>query len=160
MLVPMGSSGDFLGVPIEGHLVRCAVRKQSGSYRTHNRHPEARALAHLRMTTTRALPDPTKKPPQGASSNSHYPVAKGQCASAQTFFLVKYIKIVNRIRKTNTCAPSCLRSSICGSAAHIRNAVTSLAYCATVAGKPSSNVTWPSFSGCGILMAWPGKYLL
>ena len=47
-----------------------------------------------------------------------------------------------------------------GSAAHIRKVVTSLAYCWTVAGEPSSNVTWPSVSGFGILMAWPGKYLL
>jgi len=29
MLVPMGSSGDFLGGPTGGHFVRCAVRKQS-----------------------------------------------------------------------------------------------------------------------------------
>src|ERR1700730_1912562 len=85
---------------------------------------------------------------------------RDQCASAQTFFLVKYIIPAKMIRKTNTCRPRRLRASICGSAVHARNVVTSLAYCATVAGEPSSNVTWPSLSGCGILMAWPGKYLL
>src|SRR5674476_51866 len=34
----------------------------------------------------------------------------------------------------NTCNPIRLRASICGSAVHIRKVVTSLAYCATVAG--------------------------
>src|ERR1700682_2924120 len=103
--------------------------------------------------------NPTKKPPQGLFP-IHIIGAHAQCASAQTFFLVKYISPENMIRNTNTCSPSRLRSSICGSAVHIRNVVTSLAYCATVAGEPSSYVTWPSLNGFGILMAWPGKYLL
>ena len=47
--------------------------------------------------------------------------------------MVKYINPVNRIRNTKTCSPSRLRASICGSAVHIRNVVTSLEYCATVA---------------------------
>src|SRR5258706_13815546 len=92
MLVPMRSSGDFLWGPIGGHFVRCALRKQSDSRSAsarcyaHFRHPEVRAPArlegwathpthpsrlaqegsHLRMTATRALSDPTKKPPAGA----------------------------------------------------------------------------------------------
>src|SRR4051812_22882443 len=102
---------------------------------------------------------PTKKPLRGLFFNSRLGGA-GQCAAAQTLFLVKYNSPVNRIRNTNTCRPSRLRASMCGSAAHIRNVVTSWAYCATVAGAPSSKVTWPSLSGFGILMAWPGKYLL
>ena len=35
-----------------------------------------------------------------------------------------------------------------------------LALFPVVAGEPSSKVTWPSLSGFGIWMAWPGKYLL
>src|SRR5690348_15169574 len=85
---------------------------------------------------------------------------RDQWASAQTFFLVKYIRKAKMIRNTKTCKPSCLRASIFGSAAHIKKVVTSCAYCGSVAGEPSSKVTWPSESGFGILMAWPGKYLL
>src|ERR1700738_4725206 len=103
--------------------------------------------------------DPTKKPPQGLLQ-IRVTRCPDQCALAQTFFLVKYISPVNRIRNTNTCSPSRLRASMCGSAVHIRNVVTSCAYCATVAGEPSSKVTWPSDSGFGILLAWPGEYLL
>src|ERR1700687_1251177 len=102
---------------------------------------------------------PNKKAPAGAFSNLRHR-HRDQCASAQTLFLVKYISPAKMIRNTNTCRPSRLRASICGSAVHARTVVTSWAYCATVAGEPSSNVTWPSLSGCGILMAWPGKYLL
>src|SRR3954471_18572592 len=64
-----------------------------------------------------------------------------QCAAAQTRFLVKYIRPANRIRNTNTWKPRRLRSSICGSAVHARKVATSWAYCATVAGEPSSKVT-------------------
>src|SRR5215471_5754059 len=101
----------------------------------------------------------TKKPPSGGFLVSHH--RRGdQWASAQTFFLVKYIMKAKMIRTTKTWKPSCLRASIFGSAAHIRNVVTSLEYCASVVGAPSSKVTWPSESGFGILMEWPGKYLL
>src|SRR6187431_1191393 len=78
---------------------------------------------------------PTKKPPQGLFRIND--VGCDQWALAQTFFLVKYSSTVSRIKNTNTCRPSALRASICGSAVHIRNVVTSLAYCATVAGEPS-----------------------
>src|ERR1700684_2301752 len=101
--------------------------------------------------------NPIKKPPTGGFFDSR---RKDQCASAQTFFLVKYISPANRIRNTKTCKPRCLRASICGSAAHIRKVAMSRAYCGSVAGEPSSNVTCPLVRGCGILMAWPGKYLL
>src|SRR2546421_10523546 len=117
---------------------------------------EARPRGLAPQDDGNARVDPTKKAPAAAFPNSAIGT-KRQCASAQTFFLVKYINPVNRIRNTNTCMPRLLRASICGSAAHIRNVVTSLEYCATVAGDPSSNVTWPSFSGFGILMAWPGQ---
>src|SRR3954463_5654410 len=83
-----------------------------------------------------------------------------QCAAAQTFFLVKYNSPAKITRKIITCRPRRLRSSRCGSAAHIRKVATSWAYCGRVAGAPSSKVTCPSESGFGILMAWPGKYLL
>src|SRR5262249_34148839 len=101
----------------------------------------------------------TKKPPSGGFFNSDR-LHRDQCASAQTFFFVKYIRKAKMIRTTKTWKPSFLRASIFGSAAHIRKVVTSCAYCATVVGEPSSKVTWPSDSGFGILMAWPGKYLL
>src|ERR1700752_1767894 len=100
-----------------------------------------------------------KSPRRGFFPNSQR-LDEAQWASAQIFFLVKYSKPASRIRNTKTCRPRRLRASMCGSAAHIRKVVTSRAYCATVAGEPSSKVTWPSLSGFGILMAWPGKYLL
>src|ERR1700733_15399616 len=112
------------------------------------------------MTMTADCTRITKKPPFGGFFEFRSQDPKDQWALAQTFFFVKYIRKANRIRNTNTCRPTRLRSSMCGSAAHIRKVVTSWAYCATVAGDPSSNVTWPSLSGFGILMAWPGKYLL
>src|SRR5436190_5027274 len=116
MLVPMVSSGVISG-GFGGHFVRSGVRKQSLLRRPH---------AHLKTA---------KKPPQGLFRNR---VHRDQWALAQTFFLVKYSSTVSRIRNTNTCRPSALRASMCGSAVHIRNVVTSLAYCATVAGEPSS----------------------
>src|SRR4051812_34045670 len=61
-----------------------------------------------------------------------------QCESDQTFFLVKYIRKAKMIRNTNTWKPRRLRASMWGSAVHIRNVVTSLEYCATVVGEPSS----------------------
>src|ERR1700756_3987053 len=90
-----------------------------------------------------------KKAPIRGLFNSHRLHARDQCASAQTFFLVKYIMKAKMTRNTKTWKPSCLRASIFGSAAHIRKVVTSLAYCARVAGAPSSKVTWPSESGFG-----------
>src|SRR5258708_7321704 len=142
MLVPMSSSDDFL---------------KGAVWQLFN--PQGSQEAIVASATDEFHLKPNKKAPAGAFSNSRHRVP-GQCASAQTFFLVKYISSVKMIRNTKTCSPSRLRASICGSAVHIRNVVTSWAYCATVAGDPSSNVTWPSFSGFGILMAWPGKYLL
>src|ERR1700722_1747510 len=143
MLVPMGCSIDFLAMAdwrlFCPHCGQDAIRPR---YRTLLRHD-----------------GPNKKAPPGLFSNSHSR-HQTQCASAQTFFLVKYIKPAKMIRNTNTCKPNRLRASMCGSAVQVRNVVTSWAYCATVAGDPSSNVTWPSLRGFGILMAWPGKYLL
>ena len=59
-----------------------------------------------------------------------------------------------------TWKPVRLRCTSFGSAAHIRKAVTSLEYCASVAGAPSSKVTCPSDRGFGMAMTWPGKYSL
>ena len=50
---------------------------------------------------------PTKKPRRGFS-NSRHPT-NTQCASAQTFFLVKYSSSVRMIRNTDTFIPSSLR---------------------------------------------------
>jgi hypothetical protein len=48
-----------------------------------------------------------------------------------------------------------LRSSIFGSAAHIRKAATSLPCCSIVEGLPSSKVTLPGASGGGMPIAPP-----
>src|SRR3974390_73654 len=82
---------------------------------------------------------PNKKAPEGAFRR--HLMRHDQCASAQTFFLVKYIRPVKMTRKTKTWNPSRLRASICGSAAHIRNVAMSLEYCSSVAGDPPSYVT-------------------
>src|SRR5207253_7365050 len=120
--------------------VLCVISSFRGDaqHRTRNLEIPRCAIAHLRSgacAPSRNDTHPTKKPPQGLFRNR---VHLDQWALAQTFFLVKYRSTVSRIRNTNTCRPSALRASICGSAAHIRNVVTSLAYCATVAGEPSS----------------------
>src|ERR1700692_3813190 len=146
MLVPMGSSDGFL----EGRLAGILSALQSGS----NRVRRGVRPGHVSRCSSS-----NKKPPQGPFQIC-VTGTRDQCASAQTLFLVKYISPAKMIRKTNTCRPRRLRASICGSAVHVRKVVTSLEYCATVAGDPSSKVTWPSESGGGILMAWPGKYLL
>src|SRR3979490_573620 len=175
MLVPMGSSDDFLEGPTGGYFVRSRVRKQSvriaelvprmlrnapllrrgallirGLWDVHRWVPalrsSAKALHRVRDTYLDVL-QPNKKAPAVDSSNLRHR-SHAQCASAQTFFLVKYISPANMIRNTNTCSPIRLRASMCGSAVHIRKVVTSPAYCATVAGEPSSNVSWP------------GKYLM
>src|SRR5581483_2480882 len=78
-----------------------------------------------------ACPGMTKKAPvSGGFLVSHHR-HEDQWASAQTFFLVKYIMKAKMIRTTKTWKPSCLRASSFGSAVHIRKVVTSLAYCAT-----------------------------
>src|ERR1700730_14933073 len=164
MLVPMGSSGDFSGWPIGSHFVRCASAKQSHSVSvipgwSEGPDPESRDSG-FDASHRPGMTNSTKKPRQGLLQIYVMFPEKRQWASALTFFLVKYNSSDRMIRNTNTCIPIRLRSSMCGSAVHIRNVVTSLAYCATVAGEPSSNVTWPSESGFGIFMAWPGKYLL
>ena len=61
-----------------------------------------------------------------------------QWALAQTFFLVKYSRHGEQDQEHEHLQAERLRASMCGSAVHIRNVVTSLAYCATVAGEPSS----------------------
>src|SRR5215813_5698807 len=154
MMVPMVSSGCFLR---DGrHSGRGAGGTQLVSVIPGRQHQTRnREIPGLVLRTHRGM----KKPPVGGFFNSHQ-LHKGQCASAQTLFLVKYIMKAKMIRNTKTWKPSCLRASIFGSAAHIRNVVTSLAYWATVVGAPSSKVTCPSESGFGILMEWPGKYLL
>src|SRR5579872_6955259 len=123
------------------------------------------AIAHLRTSRFRGWCSAhhpgmtvTKKPLAGLFRFQQF--RKAQCASAHTFFLVKYIIPAKMIRNTKTTSPVCLRVSNFGSAAHIKNVAISCAYCWTVAGEPSSKVTCPLAKGCGILMAWPGKYLL
>src|SRR5260370_22182005 len=159
MLVPMGSSGDS---SLRGSRQRplCPLGRQDA---IQQKKPPQGASSNSRGRRRRQPLTPTLSeraslvsPPRRAGRGRR----KAQCASAQTFLLVKYISPAKMIRNTNTCRPSRLRSSICGSAAHIRNVETSCAYCATVAGEPSSNVTWPSLSGGGILMARAGEYLL
>src|SRR4029077_10139492 len=83
-----------------------------------------------------------------------------QCTADHTFFLVKYMSPASTIRKIMTWKPMRLRATRCGSAAHIRKAEISLEYCCMVCGAPSSKVTCPAWSGGGIAMLWPGKYLL
>src|SRR5215475_6833904 len=99
---------------------------------------------------------------QGFHSAGTRPCAAsvGGSTSFHTFFLVKYMRMAKMKRKVMTWKPTRLRCSRCGSAAHIRNAATSLAYCATVWGEPSVYSTRPSVSGGGMAMALPGKYLL
>src|SRR5258708_3021019 len=71
-----------------------------------------------RCTASGTRPETTKKAPQGLFQ-THIARPNAQCALAQTFFLVKYIRPVNRIRNTNTCNPIRLRASMCGSAVHM-----------------------------------------
>jgi hypothetical protein len=63
-----------------------------------------------------------QKSPRRGFSHSF---AARQCASAQTFFLVKYMSPEKMTRKTKTCRPRCLRASMCGSAVHVRKVTTS-----------------------------------
>src|SRR5258707_10444712 len=117
MLVPMGSSADLLAMadwPLScPHCGLDAIGSGTAmpSIRTHNRHPEVRALARLEgwaasasVRSFEARPRglapqddggcasrAQQKSPAGAFSNSHSR-HQAQCASAQTFFLVKYIK--------------------------------------------------------------------
>jgi hypothetical protein len=158
MLVPMRSSATFLAgwrpsCPHWGQEAigsrHCLRQTRSVCAREPLRRSNPRLLlvthgllrgachrTRIRATRWLAMTQATKKPPKGLFPNSLFVAA--QWASAQTFFLVKYNRTVSRIRNTNTCMPSRLRASMWGSAVHIRNVVTSLAYCATVAGEPSS----------------------
>src|SRR6187431_2080514 len=137
MLVPMGSSTLMFGY-VGSYFVRCELRTQLGYSVipgwSEGPDPESRdsGLASRPGMT----PDQQKSPCRGFFRIDD--VGCDQWALAQTFFLVKYSSTVSRIKNTNTCRPSALRASICGSAVHIRNVVTSLAYWATVAGEPSS----------------------
>src|SRR4051812_43330794 len=90
---------------IDGHFGDCAMTTQS---------------AH-----SRGIAAANKKAPEGAFSKS-FPDRADQCALAQTFFLVKYIRPAKISRKIMTWAPSRLRATMCGSAVHIRKAETSL----------------------------------
>src|SRR5262245_54039668 len=68
------------------------------------------------------------------------PVGEGQAWPStrdHTRFLVKYISPANTIRKIITTKPMRFLVSMCGSAAHIRKAATSLEYWSTVCGEPS-----------------------
>src|SRR5579863_6068814 len=127
MLVPMVPP-KFFGDGLAGIL--------SALHPQRNRAPDA-ALAPRIASGTRETQQ--KSPLTGGFWKSHD--SQGQCASAQTFFLVKYINPANTIRKIKTSSPNCLRASMCGSAAHIRNVAMSLVYCSSVVGDPSSNVT-------------------
>src|SRR5579872_1622832 len=90
--------------------------------------------------TDLAMPAPydafkNERAPNGALASRN--IAQHQCTADQTFFLVKYMSPASTIRKIITWKPMRLRCTRCGSAAHIRNAETSLEYCATVVGVPS-----------------------
>lgn len=61
-----------------------------------------------------------------------------QCTSFQTRRLVKYISPAKINRKIITLRPVCLRISITGSDAHVKNVATSFAICSTLASVPSS----------------------
>src|SRR5476649_634234 len=102
----------------------------------------------------------TKGPERGPRVTNCHEYRPAQCTSDHTFFLVKYISPASTIRKNITWMPMRLRSTRCGSAAHIRKAETSWEYCSRVGGEPSSKVTWPACSGGRIAVTWPGKYLL
>src|SRR5437588_838386 len=107
MLVPMGSSGGFYLGADRGLF--CPLRGPDAIAD----HPSLRARAKQSMARhsdhgllRRAAPrndgvQPTKKAPAGASSNLRHS-GPAQCASAQTFFLVKYIIPAKMIRDTNT----------------------------------------------------------
>src|SRR6185295_16153139 len=89
--------------------------------------------------------------PHPAGCADHPPRKRGgikahacPCTSAHTFFLVKYMSPAKMSRKIITWKPMRLRASRCGSAAHIMNAATSLAYWSIVAGLPSLYSTRPS----------------
>src|SRR5712671_119816 len=104
MLVPMRSSGDFLAGRLAAILAGAGSRCNRDSVIPGwSEGPDLRcAIAHRGISRFRVRYAPrndelNKKAPERASSNSHYR-GKRQCASAQTFFLVKYISPANMIR--------------------------------------------------------------
>lgn len=79
-----------------------------------------------------------KTPPEGGVHMNFQKAEINQSLLAKIDFLVRYNSDEKISRNMTTMKPVCLRSSICGSAAHIRKAEMSCAYWSTVSGLPSS----------------------